>query len=230
MIGAPRLLPVQPGLFTRNLANKGHMLCAALLDMLPFGVIVLSPKSKALHTNAHASEVLHSGANMDVVDGFLRARFTVHSRALHEAPNRLANEAVHEPIGFNIARADQRPIAIVLAKLAPRTKNPRTNKSRIAVFVYDPAVNHHASALVVRELFHFTPVESSIAIFLICFYCNVWSPRYTVQLGVLFSTIVQGSMLRLSTGRHLPDVSSVEALIDHRRPFWSDCRTPSALK
>jgi hypothetical protein len=79
--------------------------------------------------------------------------------------NRLADAAVHEPIGFNIARTDQRPVSIVLAKLPPHTETPGTSdKSQIAVFLYDPDFIHHTSALLVRELFQLTPVESSIAI------------------------------------------------------------------
>ena len=42
---------------------------AALLDAFPFGVIVLNPKSKALLTNAYASEVLHTSADLEVVNG-----------------------------------------------------------------------------------------------------------------------------------------------------------------
>ena len=138
---------------------------AALLDAFPFGVIVLNPKSKALLTNAYASEVLHTSADLEVVNGFLRARSIAHSRALDAAVNRLADAAVHEPIGFNIARTGRSPVSIVLAKLPPLTKTPgRPDKSRIAVFLYDPDFIHHASAPLVRQLFQFTPVESSIAI------------------------------------------------------------------
>lgn len=136
----------------------------AVLDTFPFGVVVLSPKLKALLTNSYASEVLHTGADLEIVDGFLRARSIAHTRALDAAVNRLADAAGHEPIGFNIARTGQRPVSIVLAKLPPRAKAPGTpGRSRIAVFLYDPDFIHHASAPLVRELFQFTYVESSIA-------------------------------------------------------------------
>jgi DNA-binding CsgD family transcriptional regulator len=66
-----------------------------------------------------------------------------------------------------MARTNQRPISNVLAKLPRHSKTSRTpNRSRIAVFLSDPEFNQQPSARLglVRDLFHFTPVESSIAI------------------------------------------------------------------
>ncbi|MGA2186455.1 MAG: hypothetical protein ABSH47_25850 [Bryobacteraceae bacterium] len=141
------------------------MLSAALLDMLPFGIIVLNRHAKTLFANAYASDFLHASADLNVVDGVLRARSIPHRRALQEALHGLAHEAAHEPVGFNIARTNQRPISIVLAKLPPRARtSPTPDKSRIAVFLSDPDFDHHPSAPLVREIFQFTPVESSIAI------------------------------------------------------------------
>jgi DNA-binding CsgD family transcriptional regulator len=162
-VGAPGPTAEQaPVCYSTDNAHR-HMVSFPLLDMLPFGVIVLDTKAKTLFTNAYASDLLHTGAELDAVDGFLRARSIPHSRALHSALERLAGEAAQEPIGFNIARAEQRPISIVLARLPSRSKGTTSGKCRIAVFLYDPELDHHASAPLVRDLFQFTPVESSIA-------------------------------------------------------------------
>jgi DNA-binding CsgD family transcriptional regulator len=148
-------------------ANNSHMLSADLLDMLPFGIIELNRHAKILFANAYASDLLDASADLNAVEGVLCARSIAHSRALHEALHRLVHEATLEPVGFSIARTNQRPISTVLAKLPPRAKTlPSPDKSRIAVFLSDPDFNHQPSAPagLVRELFHFTPVETSIAI------------------------------------------------------------------
>jgi DNA-binding CsgD family transcriptional regulator len=143
------------------------MLSADLLDMLPLGIIVLNRHGKILFANAYASDFLDASADLNAVKGVLCARSIAHSRALQEALHRLAHEGAHEPVGFSIARTNRRPISTVLSKLPPRAKTaPTPDKPRIALFLSDPDYNRQPSAPIslVRELFHFTPVESSIAI------------------------------------------------------------------
>jgi len=141
------------------------MLSSALLDMLPVGVLVLNRQAKILFANAFATEVLRAGADLNAVDGLFHLRSVPHSRALSEALHRLAYSETPEPVGFNIARTNRRPLSIVLAKLPPRAKACATpEKCRIALFFSDPEFHQRPSASLVRDLFEFTPVESSIAV------------------------------------------------------------------
>jgi DNA-binding CsgD family transcriptional regulator len=141
------------------------MVSSALLDMLPLGIMVLNRQAKILFANIWATDLLRTGGDLNVVDGVFCARSIPHSRALSDALHRLACTETHEPVGFNIARTDHRPLSIVLAKLPARSKAFDTpGKCRIAVFLSDPEFNHRPSAALVRDLFEFTPVESSIAI------------------------------------------------------------------
>ncbi len=141
------------------------MLSAALLDLLPIGIIVANRHAKILFANARGSDIVRASDDLNIVDGVLRARSLSHSRALHKALEALAHEVDRQPLGFSIARTNQRPVSVVLARLKPRAKTvPTHENARIAVFLSDPDLNYDPSAPLLRELFHFTPVESSIAV------------------------------------------------------------------
>ena len=143
------------------------MLSAYLLDVFPFGVVVLNHRARILFANAYASDFLHVSAELHAVDGFLRARSASHRGALQRALHRLTHETTHGPIGFSIARPNQRPISVVLIRLPARARArtaPPPDRSRIGLFLSDPEFGARLSAPLVRQVFELTPVESSIAI------------------------------------------------------------------
>jgi DNA-binding CsgD family transcriptional regulator len=147
-----------PEYFTR----QDNMLSA--LDMLPLGIVVLNRNARILFANTYASGLLSASTDLTVVDGILRARSTSHKRALSEALNSLAHNAALAPIGFSIARTNQRPLSVVLAQLPHRAKTlPTPGRSRIVVFLSDPDFGHRPNAALIHDLFQFTPVESAIA-------------------------------------------------------------------
>jgi len=149
----------------RHLSNQ-DMPYSALLNMVPCGVVVLNTRGRILRANAHAADIFRDNPDVRADKGFLRARSVAHNRALSDALAKLANSEIPQPIGFSIARSTRRPISIVLAKLPPRPAEaaPNGETARIAAFITDPDLNVRPNGQLLRDLFQFTPVETSIAI------------------------------------------------------------------
>ena len=139
---------------------------AAILDMVPCGVVVLTTQAKILRVNAHAREIFQANIDFQIDKNILRFRSVAHNRALSNALKQLAEPEANEPTGFNIARSGRRPLAIVLTRLALRqaVDSGKNEKLKIAAFVSDPDINIRPKAELICELFNFTPVQSAISI------------------------------------------------------------------
>ena len=133
---------------------------APVLDMLPFGVVLLNSRAKILSANAYARRLLSAGGDLKEEGGVLRTRSNTHNRALTAALQRLSGPCAGMPTAFSIARANRRPISIVITRLPTRGS---ARNSRMALFVSDSEPVHCASASLLRDLFDFTAAESSIA-------------------------------------------------------------------
>ena len=142
------------------------MLSVALLNMVPCGIVVLNAKARILFTNTFAANLLRTTSDLCADKGFLRARSIPHSRALSDALAHLVHSERPEPVGFSIARSNRCPLSIALARLAPLPGKtvPKPENVRIAAILSDPERNIRPSASLIRDLFQFTPVESSIAV------------------------------------------------------------------
>jgi len=157
-----------PGLIALVPANSAHksriMILDRILDLLPFGVIIVNKRGKILFTNGFGREILDTRSELKDHFGVLRARSLSHNRALSDAFNRLSEPGTQDPIGFGIARPNRSPLSVVLVRLmSPAEQVLRTENVRIAVFLSDPGVNCCPSASLLRTLFEFTPVEASVA-------------------------------------------------------------------
>lgn len=158
----------EPGVLERKPATASFKQTDAILDLLPFGFVVLDISGRILSLNATASEILRNTSDLTNDRGFLRARSVSHGRALAKALETLGATNGPEPVGFSFARSHQRPLSLVLARLPSRTKAVQTPKQvRIGLFLADPASDLRPAAVLLRDLFEFTPVESSIAVLMI---------------------------------------------------------------
>ncbi len=142
------------------------MLSAALLDMMPFGIVVLNVRARILYANAYASEFLDATDGLYAEKGVLRARAVPHQRVLSEILEGFARDEQSMPVGLSIARSNQRPVSIVLSTL-PRQKKGTSRSSgslRIALVLGDPDRQNTPATPLVNDLFQLTPAESQIAI------------------------------------------------------------------
>ena len=138
---------------------------ASILNLVPCGVIVVNPRGKILFSNGHATDVLKENSDLRVDNGFLSARSASHKRALSDALIKLGNPENSAPVGFSIARSNRRPLSVVLTRLPSRTSkiSDKAATSKIAVFVSDPDLKVRRCASLLRDMFDFTPVQTSIS-------------------------------------------------------------------
>lgn len=142
-------------------------LSATLLDMLPFGIAVLNARARILFTNAYACTFLNAGAELFAKDGVLQARSFAHKRILSETLDAFVHaDHAQPPIGFTIARTDQRPVSIALARLPRHNPNGAPSKAnpRIVLILSDPDFHYSPNPALANHLYGLTPAESQISI------------------------------------------------------------------
>ena len=157
----------------RNARVSTYMLKTQILDLLPFGIIVLAPGAKITYMNRCASDLLRTCEEVSLSQGVLGLRSLAHNRVLADAISELTNGSNAGPIGFSIARTGLHPVSVVLTKLAPRPGNaagrgsdpatPGSRPGKVLAVICDPDVPLHAPVPLLKQLFNFTRTEAAIA-------------------------------------------------------------------
>jgi DNA-binding CsgD family transcriptional regulator/PAS domain-containing protein len=139
----------------------------AVIDRLPFALVLVNDKGKALFANRAAREMFQKHQSVWVENGLLTGcslRFTTRLQAaINRAARALQVGDAYSGEIFKIERAASgRPLAITVTPLPPR-QDYLPGGTSAAVFISDPDSNDAAPGEVLHVLFGLTPAEARLA-------------------------------------------------------------------
>jgi len=150
-----------------QLADRSR-LAEELLDRVPFGAVLLGDDGKIVLVNRAAKEILDSHDGLRLTSNGLAACRSDETAALR----RLITEATRERPGLHpesvgtmsISRLSlRRPYSVLVAPLRLEASRLGTSRAAVAAFLTDPEKRPRANCELLRKLYGFTPMESSVA-------------------------------------------------------------------
>jgi DNA-binding CsgD family transcriptional regulator len=136
-----------------------------ILDLIPFGLVVVTRRGEVVLSNAVALELLTDAGPLVLKDGMLAAKSAVYQRALDEATERVGRRnGSCRSAGFSMARQGLPPICVSILPIKHQTSAPaRVSSGKVLVLVFDPLHHLPMNSDLIAELFDFTPAEALIA-------------------------------------------------------------------
>ena len=128
----------------------------ALLNLVPFGVVVVNTRGRILLVNPASEKILAEGTGFQVRDGKLAAVSVAHERALTGAVAQACRN--RQPSAFGMVRPGQAPLSVAIA---PLTNGSRVRK--VLILLSDPKHNIAAQPEILAAMFDFSPAEAAVA-------------------------------------------------------------------
>lgn len=129
-----------------------------LLNLVPFGVVIVRPSGKVVLSNPAAERIFADGGLIAVRDGRLKASSASHDRALTEAIGQAGRDMLSRPAPFSMVRSGCPPVS--LAVVPVRHKNALRE---VLVVLSDPMHHVAVDPDILSAMFDFSPAEALIA-------------------------------------------------------------------
>jgi DNA-binding CsgD family transcriptional regulator len=184
-----------------GLARK-PIFSAPLLDMLPFGFVILNAKAKILFQNAFARELLDRKDGLHAEEGVLEIEPLAHRRLFSEALETLVSGSGSDVFAFSIGRPYRTPLSILVTRFTGVMRVREGSRGvKIALILGDPEANLPLNPAVMRDLYNFTPVECAIASLMLQ---SLDTASIARQLGIASDTL-RGHLKRMFPKVHVRD-------------------------
>jgi DNA-binding CsgD family transcriptional regulator len=135
-----------------------------ILNLLPFGIVVVTPGGGVVLSNSIARELLQDGELLAIDSGMLVANSKVYQKALTEAISLASRKKERHASGFSMVRQGVPPISVSVAPL--NNGNGASGKGiqrNVLVLVSDPTCHIATDPKLIAKMFDFTPSEALVA-------------------------------------------------------------------
>lgn len=152
-----------------DLVESERKLYSGAMDRLMVGTIILDKNGRVLKTNGQADAILQAGDGMRLVSNMPHATHAADNRELQRlikvALARHGNHrtpAVVDAISV-VRNSGKRNLGVVVHSVPPGEWSDGTSSPAAIIYIRDPEHKAQAPHEIVRQLFKFTPAETSLA-------------------------------------------------------------------